>query len=218
MSDRFTTNNLFEIELHSDYKQETVINAGQLMQWQQRGSKHYIKVRFRHVNSGKLLTLSTIDRPATRSRSNKQSKGTKKMILNLGDNLTAEKVNWKLDNCNKLEFENRNNFNFNFLTDPKVMKMTKGVNKNQQFEIENTVVDHIMSMKNNSVVKIYNRFLNPTTGTIQHLTISTELKKHDSENQAGDGDEEPDLSVFDNPDVQSQNISGNLSRLEASRV
>lgn len=86
------------------------------------------------------------------------------MILCLGDNLTAEQVNWKLDNCKKLEHENRHNFEFNFLTDPKVMKITKGVNKNQQFEIENTVVDHITAMKVNSVVKLYNRFLNPTTG------------------------------------------------------
>lgn len=52
------------------------------------------------------------------------------MILNLGDNLTAEQVNWKLDNCQKLEDDNKMNFNFNFLTDPKVMKITKGVNKN----------------------------------------------------------------------------------------
>ena len=52
-------------------------------------------------------------------------------------------------------------------------------------------------MKVNSVVKLYNRFLNPTTGLIQHLTISTEIKKNDGENQDGQGDEEPDLSVFD---------------------
>lgn len=101
------------------------------MEWQQRGSKHYIKVRFRHVNSGKLLTLSTIDRPAGKKSTTKQNKGTKKMILCLGDNLTAEQVNWKLDNCKKLEHENKHNFEFNFLTDPKVMKITKGVNKNQ---------------------------------------------------------------------------------------
>lgn len=101
------------------------------MTWQERGPKHYIKVRFRHVNSGKLLTLSTTDRPAGKNKDKKQSKGSKKMILCLGDNLTSEKVNWKLDNCNKLERENKNNYNFNFLSDPKVMKITKGVNKNQ---------------------------------------------------------------------------------------
>ena len=68
------------------------------MQWQERGTQQYIKVRFRHVNSGKLLTLSTIGRSAPgKSKSGKNYKGTKKMILNLGDNLTAEKVNWKLD-------------------------------------------------------------------------------------------------------------------------
>jgi hypothetical protein len=127
-------------------------------------------------------------------------------------------VNWKLDNCRKLEFENRFNFEFNFLTDPKVMKITKGVNKNQQFEIENTVVDHITSMKVNSVVKLYNRFLNPTTGQIQHLTVSTEVKKNDGDNQDGQGDEEPDMSVFDNPDISAQNVSGNQSKLEASRI
>lgn len=58
-----------------------------------------------------------------------------------------------------------------------------------------------MSMKLNSVVKIYNRFLNPTTGLIQHLTVSTEVKKHDNETPAGEGEEEPDMSMFDNPEI-----------------
>ena len=119
------------------------------------------------------------------------------MILCLGDNLTAEQVNGKLDTCQRLEEENATNFNFNFLTDPQVMKITKGVNKNQQFEIENTVVDHVMQMKVNSVVKLYNRFTNPTTGQIEHLTVSTEVKKTENEGEQGQGDEEPDLSMFD---------------------
>lgn len=74
--------------------------------------------------------MSTIDRPVGKRTSLKTTKGNKKMIMCLGDNLTSEQVNWKLDNCRKLEFENRFNFEFNFLTDPKVMKITKGVNKN----------------------------------------------------------------------------------------
>lgn len=77
-----------------------------------------------------------------------------------------------------------------------------------------------MSMKRNSVVKIYNRFLNPTTGLIQHLTVSTEVKKHEGDAPAGEGEEEPDMSMFDNPDISAQNISGlqNSSKLEASRI
>lgn len=75
-----------------------------------------------------------------------------------------------------------------------------------------------MAMKVNSVVKLYNRFLNPTTGQTQHLTVSTEVKKSDGDNQAGDGEEEPDLSVFDNPDISAQNASANQSKLEASRI
>ena len=109
------------------------------------------------------------------------------------------------------------NYNFNFLTDPQVTKITKGVNKNQQFEIQNTVVDNSTAMKVNSVVKIYNRFLNPTTGLIEHLTISTETKKHDNENQGAEGDKEADLSAFDNPEG-AQEISGNQSQLEASKI
>lgn len=74
------------------------------------------------------------------------------------------------------------------------MKITKGVNKNQQFEIENTVVDNDMLMKQNSVIKLYNRFLNPTSGNIQHLTVSTEVKNRDNDSPGGvEGEEEPDM-------------------------
>lgn len=77
-----------------------------------------------------------------------------------------------------------------------------------------------MTMKQNSVVKIYNRFLNPSTGHVQHLTVSTEVKKTEGDAPAGEGEEEPDMSMFDNPDISAQNVSGviNSSKLEASRI
>ena len=43
-------------------------------------------------------------------------------------------------------------------------------------------------MKLNSVVKLYNRFLNPTTGEIEHLTVSTELKKAEGMDTSGDNE------------------------------
>jgi len=43
-------------------------------------------------------------------------------------------------------------------------------------------------MKLNSVVKLYNRFLNPSTGEIENLTVSTELKKAEGMESGGDNE------------------------------
>ena len=58
-----TTHDLFEIEFHSDFKRETIINAGNVLEWQVNSNNGYCRVRFRHLNTGKLLTLSIVDLP-----------------------------------------------------------------------------------------------------------------------------------------------------------
>lgn len=70
---------------------------------------------------------------------------------------------------------------FNSLTDPQTTKITKGVHSNQVWDIENTIIDPISTVKAGSVVKIMNRFFNPITKAFDNLAISTEFKKIDSD-------------------------------------
>ena len=58
-----TTHDLFEIEFHADFKRETIINAGNVLEWQVNSNNGYCRVRFRHLNTGKFLTLSIVDLP-----------------------------------------------------------------------------------------------------------------------------------------------------------
>ena len=61
VNDKFSTNSLFEIEANlagvhaSSYK-----NNGQVLGWSSRGLGLYSEVRFRHINSGKLLAIRTL--------------------------------------------------------------------------------------------------------------------------------------------------------------
>jgi len=52
------------------------------------------------------------------------------MILNLGDNLTPDEVNWKLDTVKEYVEKNILNYNFKIETDPQLMKFTRGISKN----------------------------------------------------------------------------------------
>jgi hypothetical protein len=56
-----TTHDLFEVEFHTDFKRETIVNAGNVLEWQVNSNNGYCRVRFRHLNTGKLLTLSIVD-------------------------------------------------------------------------------------------------------------------------------------------------------------
>lgn len=58
-----TTHDLFEVEFHHDFKRETIVNGGNVLEWQVNSDNGYCRVRFRHLNTGKLLTLSIIDAP-----------------------------------------------------------------------------------------------------------------------------------------------------------
>ena len=140
----------------------------------------FCKVRFRHINSGKLLTLQMVDKKNSEKRK-KKPMPHKQLVLSIGENLNGDQVNSKLDQVRKIEEENKYNFNFNPLTDANVTKLTRGVRANQIFEIENTIIDPILKIKNLCVVKIQNRFKNPSTGQIETLTVSTEMKKLDGD-------------------------------------
>jgi len=91
------------------------------------------------------------------------------------------------------------------------------VGKNQQFEIENTVVDLVSFMKKNSVIKLYNRFQNPTSDHIDNLTVSLEASKGEGGETGTEADQEPDMSMFDNQDasgIVSKRDASDLSRLD----
>lgn len=75
-----------------------------------------MKVRFRHINTGKLLTIGYIEK---KSKDGKKPK--KEMVLTLGDNLTAAEVNNRLDFVDRLIAENEYNPSFNWLTDAEVI-------------------------------------------------------------------------------------------------
>lgn len=56
-----TTHDLFEVEFHNDFKRETIVNGGNVLEWQVNSNNGYCRVRFRHLNTGKLLSLSIVD-------------------------------------------------------------------------------------------------------------------------------------------------------------
>ena len=59
-----TSHDLFEVECHHDFKRETIANGGNVLEWQVNSNNGCCRVRFRHLNTGKLLTLAIIDTPA----------------------------------------------------------------------------------------------------------------------------------------------------------
>jgi hypothetical protein len=159
-------------------------------------------VRFRHFNSGRLLTVKECQKPITSKTAknnatinsekkpgeNSQSKRDNmetKLVLTLGDNLTTEDINKRIDGMDDLISENKNNLEFNPNNDPRINELRKGVDPDSVFIIENTIIDPVMRIKNLSVVKIKNLKYN------QYL--STEIKRIDGER----GEEEQELEEQD---------------------
>ena len=105
------------------------------------------------------------------------------LIITLGDNLSADEINQKLDRIKDIAHENKDNFNFNIHNDPEIMNLSKTVGPDQVFEIENTVIDPETRIKNNSVVKLQNKYFNYTTKNYESMTVSTMIKKLDGEDQ-----------------------------------
>ena len=69
------------------------------------------------------------------------------------------------------------------------MVLSKGVDNDMVFEIENTITEQVQYVKNLSVLKINNRSFNSITQQFEHVTISTEIKKLDGEEQADEEEE-----------------------------
>lgn len=76
------------------------------------------------------------------------------------------------------------------------MGLSQSIGPDQVFEIENTVVDPETRIKNNSVVKLQNKYFNYATKMYESLTVSTAIKKLEGDEQQGEGEEEPDASMF----------------------
>lgn len=92
------------------------------LEWRTRGLVSFTKVRFRHLNSGKLLTVKVTEKK--KKRGGLSSKGTTRnnfqQIVTLGQNLTTEQINERLSNIQQIENENKYNSNFNGLTDYRI--------------------------------------------------------------------------------------------------
>lgn len=174
-NDRTTTNNLFEIEAHSDSRTTTTENAGRLLVWQQKGQVQTCLVRLRHLNSGRLLRVKLVSRKVG-------SKMKRQLILTLGKNLTGKEVNDRLDEIERVEQENRYNSNFNSMTDPRIARLSGAVGPEHVFEIEHSIVDVQNKVKNMSVAKISNAHYG--------MTISTEITRLDGDDGNDDGEDE----------------------------
>ena len=85
----------------------------------------------------------------------------------------------RMSKIEAIEKKNQFNPNFNKMTDPEIIRLSRAVHPEQVFEIENTIQDVSSRIKNNCVVKITNMHYN--------LTISTEIKKLDGDEQMDDG-------------------------------
>lgn len=156
-------------------------------------------MRFRHINSGKLLTVKPLNQlqvPDNQSargskRSSKQAKGSNKntvmnennkLVLTLGSNIQAEEVDRRIEGIERMVADNKLNLEFNPNTNIEIKKLNKSVALDQIFEIENTIIEPIPRIKYLSVVKIKNLMYN-------HF-ISTEIKKIEGETEEMENEEE----------------------------
>jgi hypothetical protein len=110
----------------------------------------------------------------------------KQLHLTLGDNLKAEEINQRLDRIQEIQNENIYNSNFNSKTDPEIIHLQRGFGNDQVFEIENTIAESVVNIKDASVVKVSNRTFNNHTKRFEQLTISTEF------GQGNDGEQNED--------------------------
>ena len=170
--DRVTTNSLFEIEAHDDTRHETAQNQGADLEWKQKGLAQVCTVRLRHLNSGKLLSFMEI------------GKVKKSLVFSLDDNISCEEVNYRIDKIAQIEKENVHNSTFNKMTNPEILILAQGIRKHQVLEIENTITETNMRVKNQSVVKIMNHKYN--------VTVSTDIKKLDGDEQIEEEDDNGD--------------------------
>jgi len=199
-TENLTTHSLFEITIHKLDFQETYNQMGGCFRWEKGKKANQMTqiVRFRHVNSGKLLKVKPLfkddaggdantkrnsqrtsrgtQRKSTRASGNSKADKIEKYILCLGDVMEPHEINRRIDRISEILHENKYEMDFNHLTHPEIVELNKTVPLDQVFEIENTIIEPSDRIKNQSVVKIRNLMYN--------MYLSTEIKRLD-----GDADE-----------------------------
>ena len=125
-----------------------------------RGVVTFSQVRLRHLNSGQPLALRMME---IKDKKAKGGKAKKQLVMTLAENMPKEEINKRLDKIDEIEHQNRFNSDFNKDTDPAIMSLSKGVDNDQVFEIENTITEPVQYVKNLSVLKINNRNFNTHT-------------------------------------------------------
>ena len=214
LNDQKTTNNLFEIEAHDDLKQETMQNNGMLLEWRMRGVVSFSQVRFRHLNSGQPLALRMME--VKDKKGTKGGKQKKQLVVTLAENMAKDEINQRLDKIDEIEHENRFNSDFNKDTDPKIMSLSRGVDNDQVFEIENTITEPVQYVKNLSVLKINNRSFNNQTQQFEQMTVSTEIKRLEGDEQADEEEEQdPASNLNGSQDPESVLLGGDLTPEQA---
>ena len=135
-------------------------NNGMLLEWRMRGVVTFSQVRLRHLNSGQPLALRMME---IKDKKAKGGIAKKQLVMTLAENMPKEEINKRLDKIDEIEHQNRFNSDFNKDTDPAIMSLSKGVDNDQVFEIENTITEPVQYVKNLSVLKINNRNFNTHT-------------------------------------------------------
>ena len=126
-----------------------------------RGVVTFCQIRIRHLNSSQPLALRMMEH--IDKRASKNSKPKKQLVMTLGENMSTDEINKRLDKIDHIEHDNRFNSDFNKDTDPSIMALSKGVDNDMTFEIENTITEPVQFVKNLSVLKINNRSFNSQT-------------------------------------------------------
>ena len=135
-------------------------NNGMLLEWRMRGVVTFSQVRLRHLNSGQPLALRMME---IKDKKAKGGIAKKQLVMTLAENMPKEEINKRLDKIDEIEHQNRFNSDFNKDTDPAIMSLSKGVDNDQVFEIENMITEPVQYVKNLSVLKINNRNFNTHT-------------------------------------------------------
>lgn len=112
-------------------------------------------------------------RKSTRVSGNSRADKIEKYILCLGDNMEPHEINRRIDRISEILHENEYSMNFNKESHPEINELNKQVSLDQVFEIENTIIEPVLKIKNKSVVKIRNLMYN--------FYISTDIKRLDGE-------------------------------------
>ena len=99
--------------------------------------------------------------------------------------MEPHEINRRIDRISEILHENQYSMDFNQKSHPEILELNKTVSLDQVFEIENTIIEPVLKIKNKSVVKIKNLMYN--------LYISTDIKRLDGEadeieDQEGEGD------------------------------